>query len=82
MAFELLTNCMTPALEKHFMFIRIPPGFYTQEVSCAGFGRLVQRGISLHKHAIIELALKMNFAADFHSRMLPAILATEDDDAK
>ena len=46
------------------MFSRIPPGVYTLEVACAGFGKLVQRGIAVQEHAITGLDLKMDILED------------------
>ena len=56
--------------EGYFMFNRIPPGVYTLEVACAGFGKLVQRGIAVQEHAITGLDLKMDFQEDSRSLKL------------
>ncbi len=54
----------------YFMFNRIPPGVYTLEVACAGFGKLVQRGIAVQERAITGLDLKMEFQEDSRSLKL------------
>lgn len=59
--------------EGYFMFNRIPPGVYTLEVACAGFGKLVQRGIAVQEHAITGLDLKMDFLEDSRSLKLRAL---------
>lgn len=56
--------------EGYFMFNRIPPGVYTLEVACAGFGKLVQRGIAVQEHAITGLDLRMDFQEDSRSLKL------------
>jgi hypothetical protein len=59
--------------EGYFMFNRIPPGVYTLEVACAGFGKLVQQGIEVQEHAITGLDLKMDFQEDSRSLKLRAL---------
>ncbi|MCU0236186.1 MAG: carboxypeptidase-like regulatory domain-containing protein [Acidobacteria bacterium] len=59
--------------EGYFMFNRVPPGIYTLEVACAGFGKLVQRGIAVQEHAITGLDLKMDFQEDSRSLRLRAL---------
>jgi hypothetical protein len=59
--------------EGYFMFNRIPPGVYTLEVACAGFGKLVQRGIAVQEHAITGLDLKMDILEDSRSLKLRAL---------
>jgi hypothetical protein len=57
----------------YFMFSRIPPGTYTLEVSCDGFGKLVQRGIAVQEHTITGLDLKMDILEDSRSLKLRAL---------
>lgn len=59
--------------EGYFMFSRVPPGIYTLEVACPGFGKLVQRGIAVQEHAITGLDLKMDFQEDSRSLRLRAL---------
>ncbi|MCX6558090.1 MAG: carboxypeptidase-like regulatory domain-containing protein [Candidatus Aminicenantes bacterium] len=56
-----------------FMFCRIPPGSYTLEVTCNGFNKLVQRGISVRDRTITGLDLKMDFLEDSRTINLRAM---------
>ncbi len=56
-----------------FMFNRVPPGVYTLEVDCSGFGKLVQRGIAVQEHSITGLDLKMDFKEDTRTLKLRAL---------
>lgn len=66
-------RCTVTGTEGHFMFSRIPPGSYTLEVIYSGFGKLVQRGIAVHDHAITGLDLKMDFLEDSRTIKLRAM---------
>jgi hypothetical protein len=66
-------RCTMTGLEGSFMFSRIPPGVYTLEISCSGFGKLVQRGIAVQEHAITGLDLKMDFLENSRSLKLRAL---------
>jgi hypothetical protein len=65
--------CTMTGMEGSFMFSRIPPGVYTLEIICSGFGKLVQRGIAVQEHAITGLDLKMDFLEDSRSLKLRAL---------
>lgn len=65
--------CAMTGMEGSFMFSRIPPGVYTLEISCSGFGKLVQRGIAVQEHAITGLDLKMDFLENSRSLKLRAL---------